>query len=375
METAINKILKSKKSKELTLRYGEFFSGPGGLGLGASKASLEVDGIKVSFAHEWVNDIDLDSCHTYYKNVMKDHGKTFHGDIREFDFNKLTPVDAFAYGFPCNDFSIVGEHKGFNGEYGPLYTYGIKVLNKFNPVFFLAENVGGLASANQGKAFKAILSDLSQAGKHGYDIVPHLYKFEEYGVPQARHRIIMIGIRRDLGVRFKVPRPTHNSTNFVTSLDAINKPRIKKDAHNNELTKQSAQVIERLKYIKPGKNVWDCEDDMPEHLRINSKKTRLSQIYKRLDPNKPSYTITGSGGGGTHGYHWDEDRALTNRERARLQTFPDDFVFEGSKESVRKQIGMAVSPKMAEILFNSVLKCLAGVEYPSINARWEDWDQ
>ena len=61
----------------------------------------------------------------------------------------------------------------------------------------------------------------------------------------------------------------------------------------------------------------------------------MSQIYRRLDPNKPAYTITGSGGGGTHGYHWEENRALTNRERARLQTFPDDFIFEGPKERVK----------------------------------------
>ena len=89
----------------------------------------------------------------------------------------------------------------------------------------------------------------------------------------------------------------------------------------------------------------------------------MSQIYKRLDPNKPSYTITGSGGGGTHGYHWDEPRALTNRERARIQTFPDDFVFEGSKEEVRKQIGMAVPPRAAKVIIEAILKTFAGVPY------------
>ena len=97
----------------------------------------------------------------------------------------------------------------------------------------------------------------------------------------------------------------------------------------------------------------------------------MSQIYKRLDQNKPSYTITGSGGGGTHGYHWDEPRALTNRERARIQTFPDDFVFEGSKEEVRKQIGMAVPPRAAKIIIEAILKTFAGVPYkwaePTIN--------
>ena len=98
---------------------------------------------------------------------------------------------------------------------------------------------------------------------------------------------------------------------------------------------------------------------------------KISQIYKRLDPEKPSYTVTGSGGGGTHIYHWDEPRALTNRERARLQTFPDEYVFAGSKESVRKQIGMAVPCKGAKIIFEAILNTFAGIDYewiePNIN--------
>ena len=102
---------------------------------------------------------------------------------------------------------------------------------------------------------------------------------------------------------------------------------------------------------------------MPERLRLNVSGAKISQIYKRLDPDKPAYTVTGSGGGGTHIYHWSEDRALTNRERARLQTFKDDYVFCGSKESVRKQIGMAVPARGAQIIFEAVLKSFAGIEY------------
>ena len=115
-----------------------------------------------------------------------------------------------------------------------------------------------------------------------------------------------------------------------------------------------------------GENAFTA--DLPEELQIKTR-TKISQIYKRLDPDKPSYTITGSGGGGTHVYHWSENRALTNRERARLQTFPDDFVFEGSKESVRKQIGMAVPAQGAKIIFEAVLKTFAGIDYPSVEPR------
>ena len=105
---------------------------------------------------------------------------------------------------------------------------------------------------------------------------------------------------------------------------------------------------------------------------LNVKGAKISQIYKRLDPEKPAYTVTGSGGGGTHIYHWSEDRALTNRERARLQTFPDTFVFEGSKESVRKQIGMAVPCNGAQIIFEAILKTFAGIPYESMEANIEE---
>ena len=129
-------------------------------------------------------------------------------------------------------------------------------------------------------------------------------------------------------------------------------------------TKQSAQVVERLKYIKPGENAFTA--NIPEHLQLKVRGAKISQIYKRLDPSKPAYTVTGSGGGGTHIYHWSEPRALTNRERARLQTFPDDYYFCGSKESVRRQIGMAVPPAGAKIIFEAILKTFASIPYESV---------
>lgn len=115
-------------------------------------------------------------------------------------------------------------------------------------------------------------------------------------------------------------------------------------------------------------NVWQAEEAglLPPELCLNVKGARLSQIYRRLDSKKPAYTITGSGGGGTHVYHWSENRALTNRERARLQTFPDDFVFCGSKESVRKQIGMAVPCDGAQLILEALLKTFEGQDYESV---------
>jgi len=350
---------------------GELFCGPGGLALGAIRSEITTDRKTFRIKHAWATDYDLDSCRTYSRNICNTSPgsnishSVICSDVRQLNIADLPKINAFAYGFPCNDFSNVGERKGFNGKFGPLYTYGIKVLNVFKPVFFVAENVSGITSANEGKSFEKIIRDLESAGD-GYSLTPHLYKAEDYGVPQIRHRILIVGISKKYGVEFKIPAPT-TVNGPATARDALENPPIPVEAANKELTKQSKLVIERLTYIKPWENAWTA--DLPQHLRLNVNQAKLSQIYRRLHPDKPSYTITGSGGGGTHGYHWSEPRALTNRERARIQTFPDDFIFEGSKESVRRQIGMAVPPRLSEIIFTAILKTLAKISYPNVPAK------
>ena len=305
-------------------RLGELFCGPGGLAYGATTAKIGISDFRI--AHEWATDYDRDTCDTYTSNICPDFPKSvIHEDVRKLKIDSLSPIDALAFGFPCNDYSVVGEQKGMNGIYGPLYSYGIKVLSKLQPKWFLAENVSGLKNANDGEAFLKIRSDLESVG---YTLTSHLYKFENYGVPQARHRIIIVGIKNKINLKFKVPSPEGYS--MKTCREAIESPPIAIDAPNHEFTKQSATVVERLKYIRPGENAFTA--NLPSYLRLNIAGAKISQIYRRLDPNKPAYTVTGSGGGGTHIYHWAEPRALTNRERARLQTFPDSFVFKGGKE-------------------------------------------
>ncbi|MDP3962526.1 MAG: DNA cytosine methyltransferase [bacterium] len=350
----------------MKFKLAELFSGPGGLALGAMWSFAENLNTIYGIEPVWANDYDADTCKTYARNIHDGNEKNvICARVQEIDFKKVPKFDVLAFGFPCNDFSIVGEQKGFDGKFGPLYSYGVRAIGIHNPKWFIAENVSGLQSANGGNAFKQILKDLGSAGK-GYVLTPHLYKFEEYGVPQQRHRIVIIGIRKDLDLRFKIPAPT-TKYEYVTARTAIENPQISDNTENNELTKQSMAVIERLKHIPAGENAW--YEGIPMHLRLNVKGARMSQIYKRLDPNKPAYTITGSGGGGTHVYHWSEHRALTNRERARLQSFPDNFVFEGSKESARKQIGMAVPPVGAQIIISAVLKTFAGIPYEYIEPK------
>lgn len=349
-----------------TFKLGELFCGPGGIALGAHLAAQDVPGVGVE--HAWASDYDRSTCDTYLRNIPgATYDSVIHEDVRKLDIPALGPIDGLAFGFPCNDFSLVGEHKGIDGTFGPLYRYGVEALDAHDPQWFVAENVGGLQSSNEGRAFRKILGALTEAGRHGYRLYPHLYRFDQYGVPQKRHRILIVGIRADLDVEFRVPAPEIYSSVDVRVGPRLTVPPIPQDAPNNELTRQSGAVVERLMHIAPGQNAFTAE--LPDHLRLNVAGAKISQIYRRLEFDKPSYTVTGSGGGGTHVYHWSEPRALTNRERARIQTFPDDFVFEGPKESVRKQIGMAVPVQGARAVFTALFRSFAGEVYPSVPAN------
>lgn len=333
-----------------TVKLGELFCGAGGMALGASMAGYK----GWSFEHAWATDRDADSCRTIQQVVSSRRIKK--SDIKCLDFkqdmeHKYGQINGLVFGFPCNDFSVVGERRGIGGEYGSLYQFGVKGLEVFNPEFFVAENVSGLSSVNKKGDFDRILEELRKAGS-GYEVFEKFYRFEEYGIPQKRHRYIIVGFRSDTGITFDHPKPTYERKTARQAISGL-----PSEAHNNELTVQSPRVVERLQWIKPGENAFTA--NLPPELRLNMRSgATISQIYRRLVADQPSYTVTGSGGGGTHLYHWDEPRALTNRERARLQTFPDKYKFEGGKESVRRQIGMAVPPEGAKIVFQALLTAI-----------------
>ncbi len=343
-------------------RLGELFCGPGGLACGALRSKSD-DG-KLIIEHAWANDYDHDTCETYRNNICPNAPETVYcGDVRNLDIKSLAPIDAFCYGFPCNSFSNVGKHKGFENEkFGQLYWYGIEVLKEHEPEWFVAENVSGIRSAGSGD-FNIILKDMRDAG---YKLNVHLYKAEQYGIPQTRHRVIIVGIKdskENKSIVYRVPDPAQYRDCNISVEKAFSD--IPLDAPNNEMRKLSKKVVERLSYINPGENIWQAEerlgDAFPKELRINTK-TKISQIYRKLHPSLPAYTVTAAGGGGTFMYHW-TDRELTNRERARIQTFPNDYEFVGNYSSVRKQIGMAVPCDLAEIVITAVLNSFAGIDY------------
>lgn len=372
LNCTMNDIVEIKQEKGVTkmetFKLGELFCGPGGIAFGALQAKSDDGSFTVE--HAWANDYDADTCETYRKNICPESPETVYcNDVRNLNIKKLGKITAFCYGFPCNSFSNVGKHQGFeNKKFGQLYWYGIEILKKYKPKWFIAENVSGIRSAGSGD-FKIILKDMREAG---YKLNVHLYKAEEYGIPQTRHRVIIVGIRKDQHIKYRVPNPAKYSKYDVSAKTAL--ANIPENAPNNEVRKLNEKVIKRLSYIKPGENVWQAEKrlgkDFPDELKIHTK-TKISQIYRKLAPDKPAYTVTASGGGGTFMYHW-TDRELTNRERARIQTFPDDYEFVGNYSSVRKQIGMAVPCKLSEIVVTAVLNSFAGIDYPWIKANMEE---
>ncbi len=380
---------------------------------------INEEGDEYSIEHNWGVDFSKAAIDTFRANLGDDKGIQM--DAKVFVNKELTPqrkINALAFGFPCNSFSQVGKRRGLGDKkFGDLYKTGISVIETYSPDWFVAENVSGISkSADEDHddaswEFVKILQDLADAGD-GYDVVAHLYKFEEYGVPQARHRYVIVGIRHDITTErkivFRPPAPQYGPGRlhrFVTCRDALDKVSNRTE-WGGKKTRQSETVVARLKFTPPGENAWkldelvdpekysdeeldaylkyipwyetdiapkfpirDLHDRMEtvrariEEVRLHCQKARMSHIYRRLDPNRPAYTLTGSGGGGTHIYHYSEHRALTNEERAALQTFPEDFIFKGSSEEIRKQIGMAVPTKGAEQIFDAILKTFAKVPY------------
>ncbi|MDD9318440.1 DNA cytosine methyltransferase, partial [Acinetobacter lactucae] len=226
---------------------------------------------------------------------------------------------------------------GVNTDRGNLYKNFVDLVAQKNPKVFVAENVKGILTANKKQAIQQIIEDFSNTGDVGYKTKAILVNFANYGVSQLRERVLIIGVRKDLNIEFEAPQPTHNCDNYVSSKEALDG--VENVAFNNEHQNIQPATVEKLKLIPPGGNFTDIPKDSPYYV-----KGMISHVYRRLHPDKPSTTIIAAGGGGTWGYHYEEPRPLTNRERARLFGYPDDFEFIGSITEVRRQIGNSVPP-------------------------------
>lgn len=332
----MNMAKNTRKPSRVRFSVGSLFAGCGGMDLGFTQ-----EGFRIS----WANDIDHWACETYKRN-FGDH--VIEGDVTKVDFDSLSRCDVMLGGFPCQDFSMIWKRKGLGTERGNLYRHFVRAVSTKMPKVFVAENVKGLLTANKGEAINQIVKDF---GDVGYRVQVHRVNFANYGAPQLRERVLIIGIRNDIKKDFVMPAHTHDKRSYVGAREALEGA--EKATFNNEHQKITENTKEKLKIIPPGGNFADIPKNSPYYV-----KGMISHVYRRLHPNKPSTTIIAGGGGGTWGYHFLEPRPLTNRERARLFGYPDSFVFEGSITEVRRQIGNSVPPVAIRVVAKAIKKFL-----------------
>lgn len=325
------------------------FSGCGGLDLGFKLQGYDI---------VWANDYDHWSCKTYEKNFGP---HIVEGSIVDIDFNTTPDIDIITGGFPCQDFSMIWKRGGLETDRGNLYKYFVNAVGTKRPKVFVAENVKGLLTANNGKAIKQIIEDFAQLG---YKININLYNFADYGAPQLRERVLIVGVRHDIDFSYQKPDPVRLPSNYMTAGEAL--AGVEKVLHNNEKINIKPKTEAMLKLIPEGENFSAIPKDSPYYVR-----GMISHVYRRLHRNKPSTTIIAGGGGGTWGYHFEEPRPLTNRERARLFGYPDDFVFEGSVTEVRRQIGNSVPPVAAQVIANQLKGAFIANSVTIVNPKEE----
>jgi len=339
----------------------DIFSGAGGLSLGAINA-----GIKIPIAIEK----DVFAANTFKRN----HPETIviREDIRSINPSQLATYEPFVVfgGPPCQGFSTSNRQtRTLANKNNSLFEEFVRFVRVLSPEWFLFENVEGLVSFNQGKTVNQIKHCFE---KLGYKVVSDVLTASDYGVPQNRNRFFMVGNKS--GTIFQFPKKDDNK---VTVMEAIYDLPILENGQlaealpysgeassygkklrngsklslQNFVSRNQSYVIERYKYIKPGQN-WEA---IPERLMQNYKlrENCHSGIYKRLDPHKPSVVISNYRKNML--IHPTQDRGLSVREAARIQSFPDDFVFEGSLMHIQQQIGNAVPPLLAEVIFKQII--------------------
>lgn len=343
------------------IRVISLFSGCGGLDLGFEQVG--------NYKTVWANDFKHEACETFRKHFGD---VIVEGDIEQIDpyTDKSIPdCDIVLGGFPCQDFSIIWKQPGLNGNRGNLYKSFLRFVDAKKPKAFVAENVKGILTANKRKAIQQIIEDFQNIAP-GYIVKPHLYNFADYGVPEYRERVLIVGIRVDTGFNFNHPKPSHGIGEglkpYVTVGDAF--VDVEKVPFNNEPINVQERTKKIISLIPEGGNFTSIPPDSPYYV-----KGMISHVYRRVHLGEPSKTIIAAGGGGTWGYHYPEPRPLTNRERARIQSFPDDFDFYGSIAEVRRQIGNAVPPVGVHAIAESLKSLFYGdYEHVDLNSEMQE---
>lgn len=303
------------------MRIVSLFSGAGGLDWGFVQAGHTI---------VWANDDFADAVKTYRYN-LGDH--IVLDDIRNVNSTSIPDCDVVIGGFPCQGFSVANMKRNERSESdsrNTLYLELLRVVREKKPAFFLAENVKGILSMGNGSVLRMILNDFTQIG---YRVQYQVLNAADYGVPQKRLRVLFLGTRQDIDTDIMYPEPSH--------YDPIKQPRLIEDNK-----KSWVSIGDALAQIPE-------PEDAPHILNHTYSKYKLRfngyMGHRRIDPDKPAPTVTGRGdnkGGVVVLHHPNNHRRMSVRELATTQSFPMEYLFEGTQSSAYRQVANAVPPLM-----------------------------
>ena len=307
------------KIVNVTLRTQPFsvvslFAGAGGLDIGFEKQGFQTI---------WANDIDKDACETH-KNWSK--AEVVHGDISKLDFSEIPDAYVITGGFPCQGFSLAGPRK-IDDKRNNLYKHFVSLVEKKHPYAFVAENVKGILTLGDGAIIEAIIEDFSE---RGYDVFPSLVNAADYGVPQDRWRVIMLGFQKEMEIKdYSFPDPFKKKITLFEALKDFPKPKACDICQGSF----SSRYMSRNR-----KRDWE---DVSYTIPAMSKQVTLhpsSPAMKKIGEDKWEFGANG------------ETRRFSWQESAAIQTFPANMEFAGNLTSKYKQIGNAVPVKLAEVV-------------------------
>ncbi|MDG1153673.1 MAG: DNA cytosine methyltransferase [Alphaproteobacteria bacterium] len=341
----------------------DLFCGAGGLSYGFHKDP--------NFNIVFANDVDNNVVDTY--KVNHPNVKTVWSNISEVNKEIIgdIKVDMVIGGPPCQTFSTIGKRNGNDGR-TYLFREYIRILKELKPKFFIFENVKGLLSMNKGKILKEMIFAFNDLG---YSIDMEVLDAVNYGIPQYRERVFIVG--NNVKKQFNFPKKTHNEKGYLSFYDAVSDlPSISVNDSSVKYSKEPMNDYQKLLRKNTNGSLTEHESpnngdnlvqimralpdggtpmDIPKEIRPAS---GYANTYCKLWKNKPVPTVTRnfSTPSSSRCIHPIDSRALTTREGARLQSFPDDYIFCGSRGSKNLQIGNAVPPILSIVLKNSILE-------------------
>lgn len=323
--------------------YIDLFSGSGGFSLGFDE---------MNFNNLFSIDIEPSFCETYVENfpnhnlIQKDISKLKDEEIINFTNNN--EIDVVIGGPPCQGFSIAGNigRRFIEDSRNQLFREFARVVSIAKPKYFVMENVARLYTHNNGETRKEIIAVFE---KMGYYVECKILNSADYGVAQVRKRVIFIGNKKTKQIIF----PEKNTLKLKTVKDELDYlPKLnsgeKSNIPNHFAMKHSEQMLHKMSFVSDGGN----RDEIPETFRPKSGDVRK---YIRYNSNLPSVCVTGDM---RKIFHYNQNRALTVRELAKLQSYPDDFIFKGTSISQQQQVGNSVPPLLAKAIAKSILKMI-----------------